>query len=205
MSQQHAEHFRPPQQARSRESLNKLLVAAEHVLSTGGVEEFTVAAVAEHAGVSVGAIYRRFTGKDQLLQAVKEQLMAQLETTVAEALGSAGPELPDLIGAFTRAMADTFSHHTRTFPELLSGQRAEGVERGLQALATIQQSLAEAARPHLDGIRRPDPERALRIATRTIISSCVHRAATCQAWSDELSWAEWASETTDIAVAYLTR
>ncbi|MBF6510985.1 TetR/AcrR family transcriptional regulator [Nocardia farcinica] len=181
-----------------------MLAAAEHVLSTGGIDEFTVAAVAEHAGVSVGAIYRRFTGKEKLLQAVKEQLMAQLETTVAEALGSARPELADLIAAFTRAMADTFSHHTRTFPELLSGQRAEGVERGLQALATIQQSLTEAAKPHLDDIRRPDPELALRVATRTIISSCVHRAATCQSWPDDLSWPEWADETAEIALSYLT-
>ena len=62
--------FHPPQQARSRASLRKVLASAEHVLSTGGIDEFTIAAVAEHAGVSVGAIYRRFTGKEQLLRAL---------------------------------------------------------------------------------------------------------------------------------------
>ena len=133
MSQQHAEQgFRPPQQARSRASLNKVLASAEHVLSTRGVEEFTVAAVAEHAGMSVGAIYRRFTGKQRLLQAVKEQLLEQLETSVTEALRSARPGLDGIISAFTHATARTFANHARTFPELLSGQRAEGVERGLQ-------------------------------------------------------------------------
>jgi AcrR family transcriptional regulator len=203
VSQQRAEHFRPPQQARSRASLHKVLASAEHVLSAYGIDEFTVAAVAEHAGMSVGAIYRRFSGKEQVLQAVKEQLLEQLETSVTDALRSACPGLDGIVSAFTHAMAHTFSHHTRTFPELLSGQRAEGIERGLQALAMIQQSLAEAAKPYLDDIHRPDPELALQVAARTIIGSCVHRAATCQSWPDGLSWTRWANETAEIAMSYL--
>ncbi|MCP3803774.1 TetR/AcrR family transcriptional regulator [Allokutzneria sp. A3M-2-11 16] len=203
--QQHADPaFRPPQQARSRKSLHKVLTAAERVLATGGIEEFTVAAVAERAGVSVGAIYRRFTGKEQLLHAVKDQLLGQLETGVAEALGSAEPGLDGVVGAFTHAMAHTFSQHDRVFPDLLSGQRAEGVERGLRALAVIQEALVEAAEPYGDDIRGADRGRALRMAARTIISSCVHRAATCRSWPDGLSWAEWADETTEMAMAYLT-
>lgn len=205
VSAQHAEHgFRPPQQARSRESLQKLLTSAEHVLSTGGLDEFTVAAVAEHAGVSVGAIYRRFSGKEQLLKAVKDQLLEQLETGVTEALRSATPALRGTIGAFTHAMAHTFSGHTRAFPALLSGQPAEGIERGLQALETIQRALVESIEPYLDGITQREPRTAARFAARSIISSCVHRAATCQAWPDGLSWPSWADETTEMAMAYLT-
>lgn len=202
--QQAAPAFRPPQQARSRMSLQKVLAATEHVLATGGIEEFTVAAVAEQAGVSVGAIYRRFTGKEQLLHAVKDQLLGQLETGVAEALRSAESGLHGVIAAFTHAMARTFSHHDRIFPDLLSGQRAEGVERGLQALAAIQDALAEAAEPYRDDIRRADHGLALRVAARTITSSCVHRAATCHSWPDGLTWTTWADETTEMAVAYLT-
>lgn len=185
-------------------SLRKVLGAAEHVLATGGIEEFTVGAVAEQAGMSVGAIYRRFTGKEQLLHAVKDQLLGQLETGVAEALGSAEHGLHGVIAAFTHAMARTFSRHDRIFPELLSGQRAEGVERGLQALAVIQDALAEAAEPYQGDIRRADHGLALRMAARTITGSCVHRAATCRSWPDGLTWTRWADETTEMAVAYLT-
>jgi AcrR family transcriptional regulator len=189
--------FRPPQQARSRTSLRKVLAAAEHVLATGGIEEFTVAAVAEQAGMSVGTIYRRFTSKEQLLHAVKDQLLSQLESSVLEALRSAEPGLRGVIAAFTHAMARTFSHHDRIFPDLLSGQRAEAVERGLQALAVIQDALVETAEPYLDH------EPALRMAARTIIGSCVHRAATCRSWPDGMTWTNWADETTRMAVAYL--
>ncbi len=205
VSAQHAEHgFRPPQQARSRESLQKVLAAAEHVLSTGGIEEFTVAAVAERAGLSVGAIYRRFTGKEQLLKAVQDHLLEQLETGVAEALAAAPGGLRGAIGSFTHAMAHTFSGYTRAFPELLNGQPADGAQRGSQALDTIQRALLESAEAHLGEVARPGPREALRFAARSIIGSCVHRAATFPAWQDGLSWPAWADATTEMAMAYLT-
>ncbi|MEV4148225.1 helix-turn-helix domain-containing protein [Amycolatopsis sp. NPDC049691] len=185
------EGFHPPQQARSRASLEKVLAAAEYVLAHHGHEEFTIGAVAERAGLSVGAIYRRFAGKDQLLYAVKDQLLTRLETNVAEALGESGPH--DVVAAFTRALADTFAAHDRIFPELLDGQRADGRERGLQALAAIQQAFVEAA----------GDSRAVRMTARTVIGACVHRAATCGYWPDGLDWTTWAAETTELALAYL--
>ncbi|MEC3980823.1 TetR/AcrR family transcriptional regulator [Amycolatopsis sp. H20-H5] len=204
MSQRSVEQgFHPPQQARSRESLQKVLAATEHVLAGRGIEEFTVAAVAEQAGMSVGAIYRRFAGKDQLLHAVKDQLLGQLETSVSEALRSPPPGLSGIVGAFTQALARTFAHHDRIFPELLDGQRADGRERGLQALGAIQHAFVEAAHPWLGEIHRPDRAAAIRMAARTIIGSCVHRAATCRFWPDDLTWSMWATETAELALAYL--
>jgi AcrR family transcriptional regulator len=196
--------FRPPQQARSRASLQKVLAAAEHVLAHHGIEEFTVGAVAEQAEMSVGAIYRRFSGKDQLLHAVKDQLLTQLETNVREALRTSEPGLREIVGAFTQALARTFASHDRIFSELLDGQRAEGRDRGLAALAAIQHAFVESVRPGLPDISREDPEPAVRMAARTIIGACVHRAATGRYWPDHLSWTTWAVETTELTLAYLT-
>ncbi|GAA2336216.1 hypothetical protein GCM10009854_10150 [Saccharopolyspora halophila] len=181
-----------------------MLLSAEHVLSVGGIDDFTVAGVAEHAGMSVGAIYRRFSGKEQLLGAVKDQLLEQLEADVDEALRTAEPSLGGIVEAFVRAMARTFSARTRVFPELLSGQPAEGVERGLQALDTIQRAFIDSAEPHLDEIARPRPQEAVGFAARSIIGSCVHRAASCDAWPDDLTWTTWARETTEMTTTYLT-
>src|SRR5207237_9872639 len=58
-----------PQQARSRESLRKLLKAAAEVLGQHGVEGTTIPRIAQHAGLTPGAIYRRFHDKDALLEA----------------------------------------------------------------------------------------------------------------------------------------
>jgi len=58
-----------PQQARSRESLRKLQKAAAEVLGQHGVDGTTIPRIAQHAGLTPGAIYRRFHDKDALLEA----------------------------------------------------------------------------------------------------------------------------------------
>lgn len=59
-----------PQQERSRESLRKLMKAAAEVLGQHGVEGATIPRIAAHAGLTPGAIYRRFSDKDALLESV---------------------------------------------------------------------------------------------------------------------------------------
>jgi AcrR family transcriptional regulator len=57
-----------PQQARSRESLGKLLKAAVEVLGQHGLAGATIPRIATHAGLTPGAVYRRFRNKDVLLE-----------------------------------------------------------------------------------------------------------------------------------------
>jgi AcrR family transcriptional regulator len=59
-----------PQQARSRESTRRLLKAAAEVLGQHGVEGTTIPRIAQHAGLTPGALYRRFPDKDALLETV---------------------------------------------------------------------------------------------------------------------------------------
>jgi AcrR family transcriptional regulator len=58
-----------PQQARSRESLRKLQKATAEVLGQHGVDGTTIPRIAQHAGLTPGAVYRRFHDKDALLEA----------------------------------------------------------------------------------------------------------------------------------------
>jgi len=58
----------PAYQARSRESLRKLLQAAIEVLGQHGVEGATIPRIAHHAGLTPGSIYRRFHDKEALLE-----------------------------------------------------------------------------------------------------------------------------------------
>lgn len=58
----------PAYQARSRESLRKLLQATTEVLGQHGVEGATIPRIAQHAGLTPGSIYRRFHDKDALLE-----------------------------------------------------------------------------------------------------------------------------------------
>jgi AcrR family transcriptional regulator len=59
-----------PKQERSRESLRKLMKAAAEVLGQHGVEGTTIPRIAQHAGLTPGAVYRRFHDKEALLEEV---------------------------------------------------------------------------------------------------------------------------------------
>ncbi|WP_434611565.1 TetR family transcriptional regulator [Pseudomonas sp. D2-30] len=56
-----------PKQARSTELVAAVLEAAVQVLASQGAQRFTVARVAERAGVSVGSVYQYFPNKAAIL------------------------------------------------------------------------------------------------------------------------------------------
>lgn len=197
--------FNPPQQARSRAALQKVLTATEQVLATTGPEELTMAAVAERAGVSIGSIYGRFAGKDQLLTAVKDRLLTQMEGDIAAALAEAVGGLPGVVEAFTRTLADGFSAGSRVIPYVLAaGGSKEAAERGVRALETMRRLFLDAATRHIGEVRRSDPANALVTAVHTITGACVYRAITLRVWPDGASWPQWAAEISAMTVAYLT-
>lgn len=65
-----ADNKHAPQQARSRESERKLLRAAAVVLTLHGLEGATIPRIAKLAGLTPGAVYRRFPDKEALLETV---------------------------------------------------------------------------------------------------------------------------------------
>ena len=75
-----------PQQARSRESMRKLLKAAAEVLGQHGVEGATIPRIAQHAGLTPGAVYRRFPDKDALLETMILGIMERQDERLRMAL-----------------------------------------------------------------------------------------------------------------------
>src|SRR3954462_15085916 len=71
--------YRAPQQSRSRETLDRILDAAERVLEEKSFTEATLAEIMERAGVTVGAFYRRFPDKDALLHLLDERFFRELQ------------------------------------------------------------------------------------------------------------------------------
>ena len=67
----------PAHQARSRESLKRLLKAAIEVLNKDGLEGATIPRIAARAGLSPGTVYRRFADKDALMREVGVRLLEE--------------------------------------------------------------------------------------------------------------------------------
>ena len=84
-----------PRRARSR---TRLLDAAAHLLSTGGVEAVTIEAVTKASKVARTTLYRHFTSSSHLLAATFERLLPQ----VTPPLPSSVPLREQLIELLTR-------------------------------------------------------------------------------------------------------
>ncbi|HKP74085.1 MAG TPA: TetR/AcrR family transcriptional regulator [Longimicrobiaceae bacterium] len=164
-----------PRQARSRETLARLLDAAEAVLAEGGLEAATVPAIARRAGLSVGAVYRRFPDKDALLRAVyfrlfgrvREQNAARLDPELYESL-----RLETLLTAIVRGIVQHYREH-RTLLQALQKYAESHADPEFRRRATelndeALTQLAAVATAKRAEIRHPDPDAAVRFALLTI-------------------------------------
>ena len=76
---------RQPVQARSRETVGRILDAAALLLEEGGVEAVTTRSIAERAGITAPSLYRFFADREQILDALIEQHLERLRDYLAEA------------------------------------------------------------------------------------------------------------------------
>src|SRR5579875_474150 len=195
---------RPPLQARSRKALQKVLAAAQDVLAADGFDEFTMTAVAERAGVSVGAIYRRFDGREQLLAAVKDRLLGQLEEDLAGRLRTADPSLEGVVDAFATAIADAFAAGGQVWPDLLrSPAKSAMEERGWRALESVRHLFEQAAGRYRGDVRRPDPAAALAAVERMMTGALIHQASMKPSPGGKTTMQSYARQLSDMAIAYL--
>ena len=167
-----------PQQARSRESLRKLMKAAAEVLGQHGVEGTTIPRIAQHAGLTPGAIYRRFHDKEALLEAViLGMLERQEERTRTGMTPAAAGQIPlpvfaeQVIGgmvltyrvnaALLRAMRQFVQGRTHTpFWKKACKLEVRSYERVLELFLA-----------HRKEIRHPDPRSAVSMALMMVIST----------------------------------
>src|SRR5829696_8065582 len=103
--------LRPPQQRRSRESLERILSAGADVLADRGYDGFTIGEVSRKAKVSVGSVYGRFENKDALVYEIHRRLLERLTP----------PEIPD---DPTADLLSAVEHAVRRLADATDGERA---------------------------------------------------------------------------------
>lgn len=117
-----------------------------------------ISAVAEHAGVGVGALYRRYSGKEQLLQTLCADGLRRFIAVAEEAAVMAGDDADasrawEAFAAFVRGIVDSDVHSLTVH---LAGTFAPTAE--LRALAERANRLANGIcrRAQAAGALRPD-------------------------------------------------
>jgi AcrR family transcriptional regulator len=66
-----------PQQSRSQQTLDTILDAGAFLFAQVGYETTTTNAIAEHAGIAIGTLYRYYPDKEAILKALAERYYAQ--------------------------------------------------------------------------------------------------------------------------------
>ena len=167
-----------PQQERSRESERKLLKAAAETLGQHGVDGATIPRIARHAGLTPGAVYRRFRDKDELLEtAILGILERQDERTKVGLAPKAAAQIP--LPVFTEQIIGSMVISYRANAALLRAMRqfVQGrAHSDFWKKASVLEMRAfrrivELFLSHRVEIKHPQPKMAISLALMMVIST----------------------------------
>jgi AcrR family transcriptional regulator len=156
---------RPPRQARSQETLERILDTAEALVAEKGFEDTSVAEVARRAGSSVGAFYARFRDKDGLLYALYERYLEQATATADAALAPArweGAGTAELLRAVVRFLVSIYREQGGLIRAFVLRNHTDAEFRGRQQRLShhVSRRLSALLLERREEIAHPDPERA---------------------------------------------
>ena len=165
--------IRPPQQRRSRESLERVLKAGERVLADNGYEGFTIGEVSRRAKVSVGSVYGRFDGKDALIRAIHRRMMERLtgrEEEFAAGADDARLDLETVVARGVHALADGMASERKLLRVfMVRGAVDPSIARpGAEASQATGRAFKSAVLAHRREIGHDDPDLAADIAFRMV-------------------------------------
>lgn len=163
-------HVNPPQQARSRRTLERIVRAALELLDQEGPDGVTVQAVVARARSSVGSFYARFRGKEDLLEYLEERVWKEAEERWQERLQErdwSDLTLEELVRGAVRLLADARRSRASSLRAL--DRMGAGSGDGYASFRRyVLQSLSDVLLERRDQIRHGDPELAVRLSLAAI-------------------------------------
>jgi AcrR family transcriptional regulator len=167
-----------PRQERSRESLRKLLKATTEVLGQHGLEKTTIPRIAQHAGLTPGAVYRRFRDKDALLEAailgILERQDARLKAGLTPAMAAKIP-LDVFVAQIVGGMVVSYRANAsllRAFRHFAVGRaETEFAKKATRLEVRTSQRLVDLFLARREEIRHPNPRVAVSLGLLMVAST----------------------------------
>jgi len=167
---------RAPQQARSRARHDRIVEAAEALVSEKGFAAASVAEMARRSGCSVGAFYARFCDKQALLHALHERFLARAAAQLDAHLAPERAErlaLPALLYGVVRALVEIHRRERGLVRALaVEAWRDAPFQTLRDALALhVGRRLGEVMRARAAEIGHHHPERAVAFGLVVVLGS----------------------------------
>jgi AcrR family transcriptional regulator len=161
--------YHPPRRRPARETLEKLLAAAEDQLREDELSSFTIQSVLNRAGLSVGAFYSRFPDKDALMHAVQERVHGRVEPQILADLAAQTGVSQSLEEAVDYGFGILIRHvlsERALFRAFMMLSVFDPVmwQKGEQYTLERRRALTAMLAPHRPEIGHPDPDLALKAA-----------------------------------------
>ncbi len=202
--------FRPPQQHRSQETLDRILDAAEHVLDEKSFSEATLVEIMERAGVTVGAFYRRFPDKDALLHLMDERFFAELYArgdAILEPVRWTGAPITPIVEALVSEAHTIYRARRGLLRALFFRARLDPViqESARQVNAHLIERLVDLLMPRAAEITHPNPRAAIEIGLMVLIGALREATAFGEVWPspNAADTADLPRELTRVYLGYL--
>jgi AcrR family transcriptional regulator len=173
------EWIRPPQQARTRQTLGKLLDAAEALVAEKGFDDAGIIEIALRAESSVGGFYRRFRDKQGLLHAMHERFCDEARATADVALDPerwADATTAEIVPEFVEFLVRIFREREGLFRAFLMSGASDQVvrERTEKLFAYIAGKLGFLITERVEEIRHPDPSLAAAFGRHVVLGALDH-------------------------------
>lgn len=199
-----------PKQSRSQASLERVFKAAEELLAEKGGLEFTLTGVSKRSGVSIGAIYNHFSGKEDMLRQVQERVLLAMEMDSAMTLNTLRRQrlaLRELVPAVVHEFGEYLKRHAqylRPFMELSVEDEvieSVGSQFAHQNHGDFVQLLLECR----DEIVQPDPEKAINRIFNIIFAALARNLGLGILGTSAIrgEWAETLEDLSQITLFYL--
>ncbi len=151
-----------PKQARSEETLRRILEAAESLIEEKGLADASIPEIVRRAGSSVGGFYARLEDKNALLRALEERFFANLGERL-ERLTDAhrweASSLPEIVAACAHELVSTARERRNLIQAFLfrASQDPELHHAALRFRDRVSHRLSQLLLQRREPLRHPDP------------------------------------------------
>jgi AcrR family transcriptional regulator len=170
-SQPHLESVLTPKQARSEDTLRRILEAAESLIEEKGLADASIPEIVRRAGSSVGGFYARLPDKNALLRALEERFFADLSERLeelADAQRWRAASLPGIVAACVEELVSVTRRRRNLIQAFLfrASQDPEFQHAALRFRDRVSNRIGELLLRRRDEFRHPDPLVAIDLAVQ---------------------------------------
>ena len=196
-----------PQQERSRAALARIIAGAAEVLIHNGGGSFSMDDIAKAAGVPVGSIYRRFKGKNSIVQAISFDTYTRIEDMIRDRMQGHNFASAEEVVAELAAGIAAFSEKNLPLLRLMVSHSTAADSLMLDGILTARRRIIGYYTEAISGFLQHLPERRREIVAaisyEIVSSTMIGKIRGDVPVSLELSWSDLAQEVTKAATSYI--